>query len=281
MVNIQKFVDGVPRGLSIVNLGSTFAWHNINYNYFPAKGFNFALMPQPLSYDFKILKQYHEHINEHGVVLIPLCSFVFYVDCYPDDVSNTKYYYFLNKKYINNYNPLKHWINEKFPLLRNPMLIKRIIKDEPLLSNDDEAVGTKETMAIAAKSRITGWCEEFGFQDLNSCKDNEKLNLMTEKTVNTLKEIIDYCIANAFKPVIVISPVYKQYSGLFSDEVLKNCLYDNIVRANIKRIPVFNYYNDERFQDYSFYINSDCLNKKGQKMFAQILFDDLGRNSLL
>jgi hypothetical protein len=280
-INIQKYLDGVPNGLSVVNLGSTFAWYNINYNYFPVKGFNFALIPQSLGYDFKILKQYHGHINEHGVVLICLCSFVFLVDSYQDDNSNMKYYYFLNCEYINNYNPRKHTIYKKFPLFRNPLLVKRIIRDEPLRVKDSMLVNTEEYLSVTARNRITNWCKEFGFQDMYAYKSSEKINSITGKTVNRLCEMIDYCIKNSFSPVIVIAPVYKQYSGLLSDEMLKNCLYDNIVRANVQNIPVFDYFKDKRFQDCSLYINSDCLNKKGQELFNKVLVKDLSENGLL
>jgi hypothetical protein len=275
LINIQKYIDGVPENLSVVNLGSTFAWYNFDYADFPVKGFNFALIPQPLSYDFKILQQYHEHINKNGVVLITLVLFSFYVDFYRDDNANTKYYYFLKREYINTYNVFKHWINKNFPLLRNPRAVKRIIKDVPSLLTDNDALNTESNIAVAAKNRVNGWQKQFGFRDMDVYRDDEKLNKIVERTIDTLKKIIHYCIENSFKPVIVVTPVYKKYFGLVSDDMIKKCLYDNIERANTQNIPVLNYLNDKRFQDYALYINSDCLNRKGRELFSNILYKDL------
>jgi hypothetical protein len=278
-INIQKFIDDVPKELEIVNLGSTFAWHDFDYKDFPKKGFNFALIPQPLSYDLKILKQYHRHIRENGVVLITLVLFSFYVDDYQDDNTNTKYYYFLDHEYINNYSKKKYWIIRNLPLLRNIMFIKKIIRDEPLLNN--EGMNTKENIEKTAIQRIKGWCNQFNLSDIDVYRINSKLEGITEKTINTLQEIIDYCVKNNLKPVIVVTPVYKQYSGLVSDDILKNYLYDNIAKVNITNIPILNYFNDDRFSDYSLYMNSDCLNAKGRELLSRIIQDDLIRVDVL
>jgi hypothetical protein len=263
--NIQRYLDGVPKELSIVNFGSTFAWHNFDYTNFPVKGFNFALIPQPLSYDYKILKQYHDHIKPNGIVLITLSLFSFYIDYYRNNYSNIKYYFFLNSEYINSCSSLVCLINKKFPLFFNFMLLKKIIRDDKLLIWNAEESATEKNMAVTAKNRIDGWCKQFDFQDVNTYKISSEFDLITGKVVATLRSIIDCCISNCFKPVIVITPVYRQYSGLLSNDVLKKCLYDNIVRANVKNIPTLNYFSDARFQDHSLYINSDCLNKKAEK----------------
>jgi hypothetical protein len=76
IANIQKYLAGIP---------------NFDYSYLSVKGFNFALIPQPLSCGYKILKQYHEHIKHDGVILITLVPFSFYVDCCRDENSNIKY----------------------------------------------------------------------------------------------------------------------------------------------------------------------------------------------
>ena len=43
---------------------------------------------------------------------------------------------------------------------------------------------------------------------------------------------------------------------------MKEVLYDNIRFLKDKRIPILDYWKDDRLNDYKLYINSDFLNEK-------------------
>ena len=78
---LQKIIKGVPDNLEIINLGSSYGKYAFCYDHIKIKGFNFAIKPQSLSYDFKILQQYRKNLNEGCIVLISLVPLVF---CLPD-----------------------------------------------------------------------------------------------------------------------------------------------------------------------------------------------------
>jgi hypothetical protein len=157
-----KFINGVPRGLEIVNTGSTFSMYGFDYKYFGKKGFNFAMAPQPLEYDLKILEQYSGHIEGNAVVVVVVCPFGFCVDNYVDDESSYKYYFFLDKGKINNYNKVKEYVIKHVPILlplRKPVvlmksLIKKLIGYDKKYTMDDN---TPENVNKTAKARISVW----------------------------------------------------------------------------------------------------------------------------
>ena len=60
---LEKFKK-VPTELEIINLGSSYSRNAFDYNLTNYKGFNFALQPQSLSYDFRILKNYKDNIKK-------------------------------------------------------------------------------------------------------------------------------------------------------------------------------------------------------------------------
>jgi hypothetical protein len=281
----QKFIDGVPMDLEIVNTGSTFSMHGFDYKYFGKRGFSFAIAPQPLSYDLKILEQYRHHIAENAVVVLVVCSFGFSVDRYENDESNYKYYFFLDKEKINNYSRGKELVIKYFPFalcLRHSVIlvksaIKKLIRYDKwcVLAND-----TPEYFKKTAISRISGWMKQFSLSNVRDSRPDEKLLATFEKTSATLHKILDLCIDNKFRPIIINMPACKEESSEFSDSVIEEFYNNNIRRANTYNIPVIDYFRDERFHDHSLYINADCLNDKGREFFAKILIEDLRRLGL-
>ena len=75
--NIKKFIEGVPNELEIINIGSSYSKYAYDYSEFSINGFNLAIQPESLSYDFKILKQYSKNLKEGCIVLINIPNLVF------------------------------------------------------------------------------------------------------------------------------------------------------------------------------------------------------------
>lgn len=280
---IAKYKN-IQDNLEIVNTGSSYAKYAFDYNYTNLKGFNFALQPQSLSYDFKILKQYSNKFKKDCVVLITIPEFVFCFLDYKDENANNKYYHFLNKYYIINYNKFKYILNVLFPIIKAKKNIRYIVKDIKAynLYNQDKNLMTKEQVEKDAILRIKGWIKEFEFNDEMSIENiSKKVDDSFKKTTKLLKEMIDYCEKNNFKPVIVVPPISNILNNMISKELIKYVLFDKIDKANIKKIPVLNYLYDERFEDYNLYLNSDFLNKTGREKFTKIVVSDLEKINLV
>lgn len=275
-IQVEKFKN-VPNNLEIINTGSSYAKYAFDYEHTSLKGFNFGLQPQSLSYDFKILKKYTPNLKKKCIVQIVIPNLVFGFLDYENDNYNTKYYYFLDPKDVIHYNKFKHLIREKLPILTTKRAIRYIIKDvlEDNSFNQSESLMTKQQVEKEAFLRVEGWKKQFGLDSTITCNYPEELKKMFFNTTELVAKMIDYCVDNGFKPVLVIPPTSKILNDMLSKEFMQECLYNNIDKANKRNVPVLNYLYDERFQDYKLYMNSDFLNKTGREKFTKIVIHDL------
>lgn len=280
---LQKYFKGVPNDLEIVNTGSSYARYAFDYSNKTLNGFNFGLQPQSLSYDFRIINQYTTKLAKGCVVLITLPDLVFCFLDYNYDYNNTKYYYFLEPKNIIGFSKLKYLIRIIFPILSNKKNILRIIKDEQPKDpyNQDKNLMTEAQISNDALSRVEGWKKEFNLKNTIDNNIPDELEKIFDATISLVSEMIEYCLEHSFKPVILIPPTSSIINDLLSKEFMKKILYDNIEKANKRKVPILDYLYDERFQDYALYINSDMLNRNGRDKFTQVVFNDLKEIDLI
>jgi hypothetical protein len=269
--HFRKFKE-VPANLELVNFGSNYALFGFNYEGLGLNAFNFALGPQYLIYDFILLKKYAEHFRCGCVVLISFPPAVF---CF-DGVGrrDEKYYQILPRTLIPQYSWTKKITQVAFPLLSNPKVARFLIKDisaspVPFRANS-EALCKEEAVA-----RRDGWAKQFGLKDMVSDDFPLEVQRQFDKTITIVSEMIDFCLAQKFRPVLVIPPVSSSLRKLLGREFLNGALYGNIKKANGKNVPVLDYFTDEQFAEYSLYSNSDFMNETGARLFTKKVVRDL------
>lgn len=276
--NIQKFIDGVDNEIELASFGSSYAKYGIIKEEIKnLKAFNFGIQPESINYDFKMIKMYKNNLKENCIVILNIPNLVFTFVEYKSERSNTKYYYFLDKKYINNYKKYKHFLNIHLPVLKDPFLIRYILKDTRI-DNYEKRENTKldeKGVEKEANLRIGGWKNNANISNTIDDNVSNEIKETFKKTQKILEDMIEYCIENKFRPVIVIPPVSEILSEKLSEKFLKTYLFDNIQIANKRKIPVLNYLNKEEFKDYKLYINSDFLNLKGRKILTKTILEDL------
>lgn len=264
----------VPENIEICNLGSSHARYAMTYAYSEYTGFNFALPPQNLSYDYSILRMYHKNMCKGCVVAIFLPICVFFLDRYQHTQSNYKYYYFLEKEYIEGY----HWVIKelflKRPLVIMPWKVRYIFKDvPPAIANSDSSNNNVIDRQNEAQKRILGWDEEFGLLKYADTQVPPQF----VATTKILKDMIDYCIKREFTPVLVIPPV----STTMHEEIKKYnlnlnwMLYDQLTKEILDKAPLFDYFSMTEFRDDSYYLNADFLNEKGRRKFSEKFLGDI------
>lgn len=276
--NVKKFINGVDKEIELASFGSSYAKFGIIPEQIQEmKAFNFGIQPESINYDFKMIKMYKENLKKGAIILLNIPNLVFTFVDYDSEQSNTKYYYFMKKQYINNYKKYKYLCNIYFPILRNPLLLRYVIKD--VRKDDYETrMGTKldeNGVKSEAILRIDGWKKNAKLDNLTESKISDNMKKTFEKTCSILSEMIEYCLKNDFKPVIVVPPVSKILSDMISKEFMKEYLYSNIEKANKRNIPVFDYLYNENMQDYKLYINSDFMNLEGRKILTNEIMQDL------
>lgn len=267
---IKKFVDGVPENLEIVNTGSNHAYYGFNYG--SRKCFNFASGAQSLNYDYKILKQYSNNLNGGCKVLIVLAPLSFGFVDYKNDSSNSRYYFFMDKDKILNYSRLKKILYVDMPILKSWKNFIRIFLRKKEIKS---IINTPDNAEKEALLRINGWEKQFNLKNLLDKKSASYLKDEFENVKTILLDMIEFSLEHNWRPIIVIPPASVFLTKKISDEFMKEVLYDNIRFLKDKRIPILDYWKDDRLNDYKLYINSDFLNEKGSKLFTEIVLEDI------
>lgn len=275
---VQKFRDGVPYDLEIVNTGSSYAKYAFDYQSFHIKGFNFALRPQSLNYDFKLLKYYQKHLKKNCKVIIVLPNLVFGFVDYEYDLSNKKYYYFLDKKLIKGYHWVKYFRWVQYPILSSLRNIKYVFSDiapKTYWNRTSQNVSYEDTKCFV-ENRVLGWKDQFKLNDMKNELSADHLEDVFTKSRKLVQDMIAFCKDNGFEAILLIPPVSEVLNDEIGEGFLKKVLYKNIEILNTENLPVLDYLHDERFQSYTLYSEGDLLNMEGRKLFTEVVLNDLG-----
>lgn len=268
---VEKF-NYVPDNIKLANTGSSYAKYALQYGS-DVNAFNFALQPQSLSYDFRIIKQYISKMQKGCRIALVISDFAFCFVDYKNDRANTKYYFFLDKQYILNYTHLKKLIRLKFPLLDSLKNIKYVFKD--VSKTVEDTIDIEKKCREEARKRIEGWKKEFGMERFDLKSVTKDMICSFETNVKVVNDMILFCKEHDLMPVIVIPPISEILKKMIPSDLLDTCLYDNINKANSMNIPILDYSNDIRFANCDLYTNSDFLNEKGQKKFYDVFIKDM------
>lgn len=136
-------------------------------------------------------------------------------------------------------------------------------------------INTPDNAEKEALLRINGWKKQFNLKNLLDKKSASYLKDEFENVKTILLDMIEFSLEHNWRPIIVIPPASVFLTKKISDEFMKEVLYDNIRFLKDKRIPILDYWKDDRLNDYKLYINSDFLNEKGSKLFTEIVLEDI------
>ena len=270
-----KFRKRIPCNLEVCNLGSTSGKYAFSYEGTGWKGENWAVGPQTLSYDFRVLKNYSSYLKEGAVVFIPLCPFSSCVKDFEDDTANYKYYSFLNPVLILNYSPVTK--NEVMRFVNTPFQVSpfrsllRLIRDVPAA---DSGVMDEESLKKDADLFMNNWKQQFSISDLSAPVSKENREIIIYNT-SLLADMITFCLDRSLKPVIVIPPATKALRSKIPEMARETYIYSFVRNANTQRVPFLNYFDDERFADTNLFFNSFFLNKKGRELFTGTILKEI------
>lgn len=267
-----KNYDWIAFGSSYCRFGLTLGEDEV--------GFNFGVAAQFLYYSDKMLREYAVScLKNKGTVFLIIADLVF-AEVGRGRYNPERYPLILSKKSLGNEYSIINYIRMRFPLFFSPDKIRILISSikhgtksrfDTLKENQLNYEQTLEQ----AKKRCNSWCRQFYLKDTKSEEIEPELEEKFSKTRAILTDMIQYCLDNGFKPVLVVTPVSKAMNECMSDGFMQKVLFDNIKLANKQNVPFLNYLKDSRFQDISlYYNNADCLNARGREMFTKVLIED-------
>lgn len=268
----QKKYDAVAFGSAYCRYSIDFADYN---------GYNFGIASQFFHYTDMMLKDIvPNRLKKGGIVFIIIADLVFAREG-KGLLDPQRYQLLLSKNALGDEFSLRGFIKERYPVICNPLLIKKIF--ESVLKRIVKKTGTIQTnieggenSAIkAARGRCRSWCEDFGLTDTITSIIPQQLEEEFIKSRQLLSGMIEYCLKNGCRPVLVVTPVSEIMNKELGEEFVNKVLYDNIRLSNIHNVLFLDYLRDCRFSDYRLYQNgADLMNVKSRKKFTEILLRD-------
>lgn len=273
---LSKPFRNIKNELEIINLGSTIAYHDFDYSITNTRGANLALPPQTLYYDFQILKKYSQYLKKDSVVCICMFFFSFMVYNYSKDRYYYKYYNILEPNSIIGYSEMKRNIWNHAPALLMPDLFKRMIKDVPVQSENDcnEVVNTDREDKCRAGKWMNSWKVQFGWENHYTITEDQKAVMQSVEAV--LKQMLDFCIYNSFRPVLVIPPISKNLKKLLPEFLVKQCFWDRLYNIQGVDFQLLDFMQREELCQVENFKDAFCLNNRGKNIFNHQLMHELG-----
>ena len=279
----------IQRGLlnkyDMVAYGSSYARYAFAFKAAGVNGYNMGFAAQFFYYTEKMIKQYQEIYNKGCQIVIVVPDLVF-AETGKGIYGSERYIHILNKDVLEDEYSLTHYIREVlFPVFCHPRLVFTVVKNiakkllhiptiNPYVLEKNQ-LDENQTLEAAHK-RCNSWCKQFGLKDTYTDDVDSSLEMKFVESRKILTRMIQWCVDNQYRPVLVVTPFSAQLNSITSEQFIKKVLYDNIRLANIQNIPVLDYLRDERFQNYKLYLNSaDLLNLAGRRAFTKVLVEDL------
>lgn len=277
--NTEKFND-VPEKIQICNFGSSHGLCGFNYAG-PSETytcFNFALLSQYLSYDYRIFETYKDHISEGAVVFIPISYFSLLG---PSEVSvgdfkskNKRYYSFLPASQIKEYDTETAFFTKYLPVMTvdSKTVIKALQGKITQDYNETEWKRTAVDMDVAENAGAA-YMRHIGYQ----YSEGGQLTV-NQNEIAALYDLIGGCKAIGAIPVLITVPYTREYT----DEVKKAegffewfySFMDQVTKDT--GTEFYDYAFDERFADqYEWFMNADHLNEYGAGHFTDILMEEV------
>lgn len=267
----QKFWDGIPYELDVINLGSNSAKYGFDYRGLNVNAANLAMGPQCLLMDLNILKAYKDHLKPNAIVFIPMCPFSSMAGY--NYLIDPKYHTFLPKENIPNFS--KKTLARMMNLKNNPInsypLIRLFVDIKNWLFKPFKKGNDYVNFDIDAQKWVNAWMNEF---DIISFDDSlSVVNAKNKKDSATIiKSIYDFSKESGFIPFVVLPPVTSVLSQKLSTSMREKYIVDYIRQADIPEDHFLNYLDDKEIgENQEFFQNAYFLNADGAKVFTKKL----------
>lgn len=276
--NIKKF-NIMPDQIQICNLGSSHGEYGYNYCDWDKKYkcFNFGLSSQSLSYDYRLLKYYGDHINKGTIVFITVSYFILFgkdeTECAYFDSMNRRYYSILPDKLIKKYDFSTDVMINYFPSLSvlPTVMIKSIISGPPFL--DDRWKNNTDSIDLAKDANSA-----FERHLLVDKLDSNGNRIENKKEINALNDIIVFCQKKGAIPILITPPFLAEYTDLVkTDKTFYSDFYSIVHEiSNRTGTDYYDFALDKRFANqHAWFMNADHLNEEGARNFVNILMKDI------
>lgn len=276
--NTDKF-SSVPERIRVCNFGSSHGLCGFNYEDCEEDWgcFNFGLLSQYLSYDFRLFRNYASRIEEGATVFLPVSYFSLLGEDETNlgdfESKNRRYYAILPPALIKEYDPGTALCERFIPVLavdKGTLLRTLQGRNVPDLTPETWR-RTADTMDIAADAQAA-YMRHVGYQ----CGYEEYV--VNRGEIDALYDLIHGCREIGAVPVLITMPYLREYTDAVKGaDGFFELFYSIIGRvASDTGTDFCDYAFDERFADrYDWFMNADHLNEEGARVFTDIVLEEV------
>lgn len=283
-IDEMKRFSNVPNKIMVANIGSSHGECDFVYDDLEKQGitgFNFGIQAQTIEYDEKVFDNFVGKMAKNSYLIIPISYMTFMLsdDSLDEEtfkLKNYRYYSFM--KYRNMIGvTFKEYFKVKYlAFFKTDMRIQ--------LANYFEAffMGEKTESEVRESSDMLG----MNLSDIeHNAADAYERHVLNYKNgdsyafrtdlIEKVYSIIEKCHEHDITPVMVTTPYTKAYNDCVESEFLEqfNAIIDKI--ADDTGTEYHDYARDDRFyDDYSLFIDTDHLNRKGALKFTDIVYSE-------
>lgn len=273
---LVKKALSINEELDIVNLGTSHGGA-FEYSDLFLNGESFNRGGNTLYYDLQNYKYLKNYLAENAIIILPISYFSFGLDENRKDRGANNpfvndFYMYLPKEFIYNYSNEKRFsvvlyrIQSNFFNELNSVFLRAIDNNKEAIALDKDL--TDNSHIAKLKKHASGRGKHH--KTLGTFSD-------AEKNLHYLSQLISDAKRSGYKPVLVTTPYYKEYSKGFEENWLEENYYNYIFMLSERYdVPYLDYGRNTRIaSDPNLFRNSDHLNKEGISIFIRMLWDDL------
>lgn len=251
-----------PHPVDIINLGAS---HSMYGYYFKPTGLShldLALPAQTIQYDFKLLKEYGEHLKPNGVVIVSISQLTFINS---KDMDVGRYYEILDHSEIEPFSLVDYYRYLYFPGTNSEIFTSAL---------SSKWKGFKWTSHQSWANDGKNYAErktEFIEEQYREASANDEI----EQNVQQFQELLEYCKDQGYQVVLTMEPVHQTYLDHFDEQAMERLVFQYLDPLDLD-LPFLNYMDDPRFSDnQDYFIDSDHLNSEGRKKYSWIVYEEL------
>jgi len=277
----EKFLD-ISEGIQISNTGSSHGLRAFNYDKNKRyKCFNFALVSQSLSYDYRLVLHYSDKLKDGGVMFIPVSYFSFYGS---DEITETdfkakdkRYYKILPPNMIKGYDAKTDFFVNYFPSMS--AYEKLLMPFVGVELEYDEMSQKVEDLGLNANELSEMGYSRAKYHILEDKIDDNGERIINYGEINACYDIIDLCKSKNIRPIMITTPYLYEYTSAVR-EIDSDFMIDFMTIIDEIQIETgteyYDYSEDKRFADhYELFCDMDHLNNEGAEKFTTMIINEL------
>lgn len=278
--HLREF-ERLQRNADLICIGSTPAKYAIDFSETKdINGYNLAVCPETIFYDFQVLKNYHSYLKKGGMIVFLLCPFTFLKDYYRNENGsnaylNIRYYPILHRAMIDNFDIqlYKKWVLH--PALSSVKAFVRSFIDTPVNTEWTHVLHNPDSPELSAsfcQERVKGWMREFHLTDLNPENIPSEIKKAIRGNIEIYKEMKAFVEERGYKATIIIPPFPQEMISL-----LPQCFVEQSLLEPVKEtgLPFISYYGEKEWLSRDYYQHGFLLNTTGRNKLTRDLISRL------